>query len=418
MDAQAAANLLRIRAEADSVAAEVAGLRARVGQSVQRNWAVQLGLSAAILLAGSLLVTALATRMGRVLRALAAEMERVARLDFAGVGGGAVYGARQVDEVVALSRSFALMEMNLLSFSRYVPDRVVRLLANKATVAHLGVQPRDVSVMFSDIVGFSTLAETLVPEVLIGMLAEYLEEMSSCVEATAGTVGELPLPPRHRAPRRLGRSHLSRPAQHTDTPRSSGPPCPGFLLPSAAAAGRNLAGSFSSQRGTGEARTTPGSRDHARLAIRQASRAASIPSRVRDSETVRDFQVGAFSPEEIASARRALPAQRPRAGCGLARRLTRIARLRSLPQASSSATPSWPSGTPRSASRRTRTPRAHQRWSSSAGWASSGRGGPRPASRRCGCGSGSAAARCSTATSGPTAGWSGRECGRAFMLFP
>ena len=89
------------------------------------------------------------------------------------------------------------MEMNLLSFSRYVPEGVVRLLANKGTVAHLGVQPRDVSVMFSDIVGFSTLAETLEPGVLIRLLAEYLEEMSSCVEASAGTVGEPP-PPRPR----------------------------------------------------------------------------------------------------------------------------------------------------------------------------------------------------------------------------
>ena len=86
------------------------------------------------------------------------------------------------------------MEMNLLSFSRYVPEGVVRLLANKGTVAHLGVQPRDVSVMFSDIVGFSTLAETLEPGVLIRLLAEYLEEMSSCVEASAGTVGEPPPP--------------------------------------------------------------------------------------------------------------------------------------------------------------------------------------------------------------------------------
>ena len=190
IDEQAMANILSIRANIESVAASVTDMRARVEDSVQRNWAAQLGLSVGILILGSLMVLAFATKVGRVLLALATEMERVARLDLATAGVGEAYGARQVDEVVALSRSFALMEMNLLSFSRYVPEGVVRLLASKGTVAHLGVEPRDVSVMFSDIVGFSTLAETLEPRVLISMLAEYLEAMSSCVEERAGTVGE------------------------------------------------------------------------------------------------------------------------------------------------------------------------------------------------------------------------------------
>ncbi len=60
---------------------------------------------------------------------------------------------------MSIGRSFALMDVNLLSFSRYVPENVVRLLASRGTVARLGVSPRDVTVMFSDIVGFTTLAE-------------------------------------------------------------------------------------------------------------------------------------------------------------------------------------------------------------------------------------------------------------------
>ena len=190
VDEQALVNILRIRADTEGVARSVAELRSQVNESVRRNWTIQLVLSVVILVAGTVLVYFFATRVGRVLLALAAEMERVARLDLAIDGSGDAYSAKHVHEVVALSRSFALMEMNLLSFSRYVPEGVVRLLASKGTVAHLGVAPRDVSVMFSDIVGFSTLAETLDPGVLISMLAEYLDAMSVCVEESAGTVGK------------------------------------------------------------------------------------------------------------------------------------------------------------------------------------------------------------------------------------
>ena len=44
--------------------------------------------------------------------------------------------------------------------------------------------------LFSDIEGFTSIAESLSPEQLIRLLAEYLEAMSSCVEESGGTVGK------------------------------------------------------------------------------------------------------------------------------------------------------------------------------------------------------------------------------------
>ena len=46
------------------------------------------------------------------------------------------------------------------------------------------------TILFSDIVGFTTIAEALPPEHLIRLLAEYLEAMSGCIEASGGTVGK------------------------------------------------------------------------------------------------------------------------------------------------------------------------------------------------------------------------------------
>ena len=49
----------------------------------------------------------------------------------------------------------------------------------------LGVAPREVSIMFSDIVGFTTIAESLEPDLLVNLLAEYLQAMSDCIQVGA-----------------------------------------------------------------------------------------------------------------------------------------------------------------------------------------------------------------------------------------
>jgi hypothetical protein len=161
IDGAMAAALGQVGAERAAAEVHTAGVREQVGATVVRNWATQLGLSVGILAAGCAAVFGFAVQIRIRLRALAKEMGRVATLDFV---DRRRYGASYVDEVVAIGRSFALMEVSLLSFSRYVPEKVVRLLASRGTVARLGVSPRDVTVMFSDIVGFTSLAEQQVSD--------------------------------------------------------------------------------------------------------------------------------------------------------------------------------------------------------------------------------------------------------------
>ncbi len=73
--------------------------------------------------------------------------------------------------------------MDLSSFGKYVPRGVVAKLLGSGRIARLGVAPRDASVLFSDIRGFTAVAESLAPELLIGLLSEYLQAMSACIEA-------------------------------------------------------------------------------------------------------------------------------------------------------------------------------------------------------------------------------------------
>ncbi len=72
------------------------------------------------------------------------------------------------------------------AFGQYLQSTLVeRILRNPADL-RLGGQRRDLSVLFSDIRGFSSFSETLAPEVLSDFLNEYLTPMTDLVMAESG----------------------------------------------------------------------------------------------------------------------------------------------------------------------------------------------------------------------------------------
>ena len=73
-------------------------------------------------------------------------------------------------------------------FSTYVNPAVVdELLANPDKLV-LGGQRKELTVLFSDIAGFTGVAETLTPEELVGLLNEYMSEMSDVILQNDGTL--------------------------------------------------------------------------------------------------------------------------------------------------------------------------------------------------------------------------------------
>jgi adenylate cyclase len=73
------------------------------------------------------------------------------------------------------------------AMGKYIPmDLVRRLYADNAEPA-LGGEPCDVSILFTDIEGFTTLAERLPVDELALHLGAYLEAMTRAIEATGGT---------------------------------------------------------------------------------------------------------------------------------------------------------------------------------------------------------------------------------------
>jgi adenylate cyclase len=93
-----------------------------------------------------------------------------------------------VIEIDRLIRSVEEMKTSLRSFQKYVPADLVRDLLQKGIEARLGGQRAMLTISFSDIAGFTSIAETLPPEALVDQLGEYLNALSGSVHRHQGTV--------------------------------------------------------------------------------------------------------------------------------------------------------------------------------------------------------------------------------------
>src|SRR5258708_2165391 len=77
------------------------------------------------------------------------------------------------------------------SLSRYFSPNLAERLASDATAVDLRGQRREIATLFTDIAGFTTLVETLEPDVLGPLLNDYLVGMADVVFAHDGTVAKI-----------------------------------------------------------------------------------------------------------------------------------------------------------------------------------------------------------------------------------
>lgn len=74
------------------------------------------------------------------------------------------------------------------AFSAYVPKEVVAQIARDSSSVKLGGERKELSVLFSDIRGFTTYSEKLSPEALVAFLNRYLDTMSEAIFKHQGTI--------------------------------------------------------------------------------------------------------------------------------------------------------------------------------------------------------------------------------------
>jgi len=93
-----------------------------------------------------------------------------------------------IREIARLESAAALLRNSLKSFSSFVPLDVVRQLIKSGIPLTLGVEPRFLTVFFSDLENFSTHSETLAPDDLLVQISTYLEQVSGAISDEGGTV--------------------------------------------------------------------------------------------------------------------------------------------------------------------------------------------------------------------------------------
>ena len=92
---------------------------------------------------------------------------------------------RDIDDVL---RGLERAKTVVRAMGKYVPIDLVRRLYVSNEEPKLGGELLDVSLMFTDIEGFTTLAEKLTPDELAKRLGDYLEAMTTAIEKTNGTI--------------------------------------------------------------------------------------------------------------------------------------------------------------------------------------------------------------------------------------
>jgi adenylate cyclase len=74
------------------------------------------------------------------------------------------------------------------AFSRYVSTSLVEIISSNPEQLRLGGEEVEVSVLFSDLIGFTSVSEDLSPESLIHLLNEYFSTMTDIIMNNKGTV--------------------------------------------------------------------------------------------------------------------------------------------------------------------------------------------------------------------------------------
>lgn len=91
-------------------------------------------------------------------------------------------------EINLLNESILGMKTGLQAFKKFVPSDLVRLLIQTGKEAKPGGEKKELSIMFSDIEGFTSISEKLPPEQLMIFLSDYMDELTKIIKTYSGTI--------------------------------------------------------------------------------------------------------------------------------------------------------------------------------------------------------------------------------------
>ena len=146
---------------------------------------VSAGLGAGVLLVAVLVSLVLGRAAARPLRLLASNAHAIGVLDLDRVQA---LPASRVTEFDEQARAFNAMTTSLRWFETYVPKRLVHRLVDTGAEVALVSRERELSILFTDIAGFTTLSERMPAGTVAALLNEHFRLIAGAVDAEDGTI--------------------------------------------------------------------------------------------------------------------------------------------------------------------------------------------------------------------------------------
>jgi adenylate cyclase len=149
----------------------------------------QLYLSGVVAIALVLVALGLAIVVSRLvtrpIRRIAEAAIAIGQLRLAAVDGFQPSMVREIDD---LSDAFNRMLVGLRAFETYVPKGLVSRLIGTDRPAAITSESRELTVMFTDIAGFTAMSEAMSADEVAAFLNHHLTLLSGCIAAEGGTV--------------------------------------------------------------------------------------------------------------------------------------------------------------------------------------------------------------------------------------
>jgi adenylate cyclase len=150
---------------------------------LERRNIIVIGIGVAILLFGLVLAAYLSKIITTRLKSLVIETERIKNFK---LKGDKITSA--IKEVDLLASAIYSMKINLRSFQKYMPAKLVRQLIATGEDAQLGGEKKMLSILFSDIKNFTHISESMDTMDLMAQLSEYLNNLSIIITKSNGTI--------------------------------------------------------------------------------------------------------------------------------------------------------------------------------------------------------------------------------------
>jgi adenylate cyclase len=96
--------------------------------------------------------------------------------------------ASHIKEIHELGNTVHLAQRAISSFARFVPKEIVRRVVDNSISTKLGGVKQEITLVFTDVQGFTTIAESADPDVLMLQTSRYFSALTEAFLAEAGTV--------------------------------------------------------------------------------------------------------------------------------------------------------------------------------------------------------------------------------------